>query len=285
MNNQIKINCLGPAGSYGHEAARLAVAKLELTGAELDFQPTNTSILETVLRTIEAGSLGIVPVENSTAGDVVDVMAFLARQPPASPLGIIGEIILPVRHCLLVPPGLNAVAELQGIASHPQAISQCGESIRRWGFTPAQIEPANSTAGAAKLVFEQPEKKMGALASAFAGATYGLKTLEADVQTRSDNATRFFVFGRKRLIAPTGDDKSVIIFQTKNRPGALLCALLPLGLLGVNLTAIHSVAQGGWSYSFYIETNAHAENPRLRLALRAARFFVKNLSILGSFPK
>lgn len=279
----MKIIALGPKGSYGHEAGQIARRKLGL-GEEtpICFVSTNVGILQAAESEAE---FAVIPVENSTYGDVVDVLGYLAKQSASYSLRIIGQVELPVRHCLVVSQDIQSVSELKGITSHPQAIGQCVESIGRWKI--AQIEPTNSTAAAAKFVAEHPEKKIGAITSALAAEEYGLKILERDVQTRSDNTTRFLVFGPKgeAKSEPTGNDKTVIIFQTRNKPGALLCSLLPLGLLGINMTAIHSVSQGGWRYRFYAEVDGHTADFRMRVAFKVMRFFVNDLLVLGSFPK
>ncbi len=276
----MKIFVLGPAGSYGHEAARIAINTLPFQETELIFQPTNNSILPAAER--EPG-IAIVPVENSTYGDVVEVLGYLAKQSPDYPLRIIGQVELPVQHCLLVSPSVNDVSELKGISSHSQAIGQCGESLRRWGIT--NIEAKNSTAAAAKDVAEHPEKKFGALASSFAAEVYGLRILAQKVQTFENNATRFFIFGRAEQSNQTGKHKTVVIFRIPNMHGTLVEALIPFAIRHINITAIHSVSLGNWQYGFYTEIDGHKDKEPLKTALSKMRNNVDMSFVLGSFPR
>ncbi len=275
----MKIIALGPKGSYGHEAAQIARRGMEL-GDEtpICFVSTNVGILQAAESEAE---FAIIPVENSTYGDVVDVLGYLARQSIKYPLRIIGQVELPVRHCLMVRSE-NSIADLEVIMSHPQAIGQCSESIKRWGL---KTEVSTSTAAAAKFVAENPDIKIGAIASELAASEYGLKVLERNVQTFEDNTTRFFVFGRPRRKLPTGNDKTVVIFRIPNQSGALIEALIPFASRNINMASIHSIALGGWSYGFYVEIDGHERDPQVHEALHELVEKTTEQWVLGSFPK
>lgn len=275
-----KLIALGPKGSYGHEAAQIAREGLKLGETELCFVSTNVSILQAA----EAEKcFAVIPVENSSYGDVVDVLGYLAKQSASYSLRIIGQVELPVRHCLLARQEITHTGELEIVMSHPQALGQCSESIKRWGF---KTEVATSTAAAAKFAAEHPELKIGAIASELAAHEYGLKVLERDVQTREDNATRFFILAPVAIpYPPRGEDKTVLIFKVSNKPAALFEALSPFALRNINMTAIHSIALGGWNYGFYAEFDGHAANPQVHEALHELGGKTLERWVLGSFPK
>lgn len=278
--NKMKLYALGPKGSYGHEAALIAMRELALGGETgIRFVDSNVNILPSAES--ETGT-AVIPVENSTYGDVVDVLTYLSQQSNKYPLRIMGQIELPVRHCLLARQEVSSVEDLESVRSHPQALGQCAESITRWG---CKTEPANSTAAAAKFVSQHPEVKIGAIASELAAQEYGLKILERDVQTREDNVTRFFVWGPERSTEPSGSDKTVLIFKTPNAPGALSEAIRPFALQNINITSLHSIALGEWSYAFYLEIDGHAAETRVHQALQELREKTMDRWILGSFRK
>lgn len=277
----MKLYALGPKGSYGHEAALIARQGLKLGDeTEICFATTNIGILQSA----EAEKEGaVIPVENSTYGDVVEVLGYLAKQKRNYPLHIIGQVELPVRHCLLVHPESFGAEGLATVLSHPQAIGQCAKSIKRWS---TKTEVAASTAAAAKFVAEHPELKIGALASELAAREYGLKILEHGVQTLEDNATRFFVLAPIEISwPPTGNDKTVLIFKVPNEPAALFEAISPLAVRDINITSLHSVALGGWSYGFYVEIDGHERNPQMHEALHELGEKTLERWVLGSFPK
>ena len=276
---QKKIIALGPKGSYGHEAALIAKQRLGLGDqTELYFASTNVGILQ--IAESESG-FAVAPVENSTYGDVGDVLGYLARQSASYPLRIIGQVELPVHHCLMARQE-NSVEEIKMVMSHPQAIGQCSESIKRWGF---KTDVATSTSAAAKFVAEHPEMKIAAIASELAASEYGLKIIERNVQTLEDNTTRFLIFCPERKSRSTGNDKTVIIFKLPNVPDALFGAQGSFAGRNINMTAIHSIPLGGWKYSFYIEIDGHVLDPQVKEALIKLKEKTSELWILGSFPK
>ncbi len=69
---------------------------------------------------------GVVPVENSLEGAVIEVSDLLV----GSDLSIIGEVLLPVRQCLLALPG-TGLRDIRTVYSHPQALGQCRGYLTR----------------------------------------------------------------------------------------------------------------------------------------------------------
>ncbi len=176
----MKVAYQGVPGAFSHQAA-LAFAQ----GLEPVAYPTFDAVAEAV----EAGEVerGIVPVENSRAGLVPEVQALLAR----TDLAQLSRNPLPVRMHLLGLPGASLSA-IHTAVSHPMALQQCAESLKRLGLTP---EPAINTAVAAQMLAD-PAKAV--LASEWAAGAYGLEMLARDVQDDPDNTTWFV------LLAPAG---------------------------------------------------------------------------------
>ena len=99
----------GEHGAYGEVASRQLVP----SGAYipcLEFVD--------VFRGVEEGyfDLGVVPVENSLEGAVTQVNDLLTT----TDLKVIGEISVPVKHCLLATQGTD-YREIRVVYSHPQA--------------------------------------------------------------------------------------------------------------------------------------------------------------------
>jgi prephenate dehydratase len=174
----MKVAYQGVPGAFSHQAA-LAFAQ----GYEPVAHPTFAADLEAVEQ--DHAERGIVPVENSRAGPVPDVQALLAttrlRQLSRNPL--------PVRMHLLGLPGAS-VEDIHTAVSHPMALQQCAESLKRLGLAP---EPAINTAVAAKTLVD-PAK--GVLASEWAAGAYGLQMLVRDMHDDPDNTTYFVLLAR-----------------------------------------------------------------------------------------
>ena len=112
-----RIGALGPEGTYSEKAALLWI-KGRPEASIVYFND-----FEGVLEAAAAGRLeaGIVPVENSLEGAVTTVMDLLLRLDVV----IVGEVNVPIRHCLVGQGG-----DVKVILSHPQALAQCRQYLR-----------------------------------------------------------------------------------------------------------------------------------------------------------
>lgn len=222
-------------------------------------------------------SHGMLPVENSLAGTVVPAYDLLVDHD----LRIQAEVILRIEHCLMGPPG-SALPEISRAISHPQALSQCEQTLRRLG-----IEPVThyDTAGAARDLAADPKPGTAAIASALAAETYGLEILAQNIEDLTLNFTRFFVLGSTD--SPREDpSKTSIIFTTRHEPGALYRVLGELARRGINLTKIESRPRRNrpWHYLFYVDFEGHEDNPDVREALMGILKQASFLKVLGSYP-
>lgn len=176
---------------------------------------------------------GIVPVENSIEGSVSEVNDLLA----ASDLKIVGEISLPINHCLLTLPETD-YREIRVVYSHPQALAQCREFLRRHKFEPRSFY---DTAGAAKMLSSLKPGAAAAIASPDCEKFYGLKVLKENIQDEKTNQTRFIVLALEKKIR--GGNKCTIIFALKDEAGALCEMLKVFSDREINLTRIESRPQ------------------------------------------
>jgi chorismate mutase/prephenate dehydratase len=221
-------------------------------------------------------SFGVVPIENSTDGRIVDTITMFAK----SPVRICGEILLPIHHCLL---GRCSRAEIREVYSKPQAISQC----RHWlsqHLPDAKLFEIASTTAAAKLAAEKPN--VAAIASIEAGMHYGLNVIQANIEDNRDNVTRFAVLGNDKP-ERTGNDKTSIMMQIPHRSGALAEALHLFSCNKMNLTWIESFPIPGNTneYVFFIEVEGHQVDQNVATGLEQLSKQTLRLEILGSYPK
>lgn len=175
------VACQGPAGSYGHIAARALYP-----AAKLIPQPDLSGVVRAVAR--GAADFGLVPIENSIVGRVVDGERALADP------RIVGvdAIELPVRHCLLALPGAD-LHRLRSVESHPAALAQCARYIASHGLATWH---ASSTAAAAQAVANDRNFSRAAIAGEHAAELYGLAVLDREIADALDNRTRFIVVAK-----------------------------------------------------------------------------------------
>lgn len=285
----MKIYALGPRGTYGHEAALVALRSIPInpndTEVEVTFCERNEQVLESVA--IEH-CFGIVPIENSSAGLVSEVVKYWMHptQRYTAPY-VIGEVVLPIEHMLLVHEKRMESGVIDGVLSHPQALAQCATALDELGLK--NRLPWSSTAGAAEAVSTNPQfHSMGAIASRFAGELYGLEVLKRNLADSSQNATRF------HLVASHGvpeqayrDHKTALIVWLPDEPGSLLDLLWCVSAKRkVNMSSIHSIPTGAMGeYAFYLEFDAHLENAVGKEIIGKIRAMATRLAVLGSYPQ
>ncbi len=262
------IGLLGPAGTFSEEAARCWSRDADLKYFE--------DILD-VVEAVETGDVdcGIVPLENSLEGSV-NVTLDLIRD---GRLSIVGEVVVKVCHCLL---GLGELSRVRVAASHPQALSQCRNFIKKMGLRKKAV---SSTAQAALLASH--DESVAAIASRTAAGMYSLKVLASDIQDGLENFTRFAVLARWFAL-PSGRDKtSIVVFLEQNRPGALYEILEKFALGGIDLTRIESrpTREGLGEYLFFIDFRGHLAEPEVQQVLGEVKKKAKKLRVLGSYPE
>lgn len=200
----MRIAFQGTAGAYSEEA---------LLKVFPEAKPVGFPTFHQVFEAVEAGEaeLGVVPVENTTAGSINQTYDLLLE----SDLHVVGEIVHRVEHCLLAPKG-TTLKDLHAVKSHPQALAQCDGFLARMRLTPI---PVFDTAGAAKELAEHPEPGLAAIASRRAAELYGLRVLAENIEDYPHNYTRFFVIGHKEPPRGQGPYKTSIVFAVRHRPG------------------------------------------------------------------
>lgn len=277
---------LGPKGTHSHLAAVKFLDEFsDLSKESIVFCQSNAEVLS---RTEEEKGICIVAFENSLGGLVDESIRFWLRQQSNCSVQVIAERYLRVRHNLLMRQGGRA-EDITKIISHPQALSQCSENIKR--ICPeAVISEVNSTAAAAQNVSEDVSGTVAAVAPGFAAMIYGLETVQRHIHDdHLNNMTRFHVVShnsmsdryRKKV---SEVHKTAVIFQVPNIPGSLVNILSPISKKRVNISSIHSIPLGEiGKFAFYCEFDVAQFSPKGKVILDEMRMIDSNLFLIGSF--
>ena len=268
----------GEPGAFGEEAV------IAYFGDGVAPAPMPT--FSAVCAAVESGAAdaGVLPLENSLAGTVGDALDALAN----GSLRVVGELLLPIRHHLLVLPGV-ALEDVERVSSHWQALAQCERFLAGRGW---QVVPAADTAGAARQLAEDADRLASAIASSRAADRYGLEIAVGDIQDSEHNVTRFAVLapsdGAPLTHGALGlrrTRETLITFETGHRPGDLVRVLTVLADAGINLSRIESrpSGEGPWRYRFLVQVGGDEERDPLRAALAAMRQHTRSMRVLGSF--
>lgn len=269
MQNGLKVAYSGVEGAFAHIAAgRIFPESTRI--AYTDFKAAYDSVVN------GESDVAVLPIENSYAGEVGQTIDLIF----AGGLYINGIYELEIHQNLLGIPGASADS-IKKVSSHPQALSQCHDYIERRGL---KTEEADNTALAAKMVAEANDCALGAIASIETAEIYGLKVLEANINTSGENTTRFAVLSKVRANSPSLSS-SILMFTVKHEVGSLANAIGIIGKYGYNMTALRSrpMKKHSWQYYFYIEIDGTTENENGAKMLGELDNVCDLLKVIGTF--
>jgi prephenate dehydratase len=267
---------LGPRGTFSEEAA------IRYADGGDDFLafstiPALTSAVETGL-----AAAAVLPIENSIEGPVGSTLDLLIHE---TPLKMVGEVVVPIRHMLVTAPGSD-LGDITVVSSHPQALGQCRRFLQRC-LPDAEQVAALSTAGAVERVATGGDPTRAAIGPARAAELYGGQVIARDIQDIRGNLTRFIALAPADA-PPTGDDKTSLGLTLKaNVPGALFKVLQPFADERIQMTKLESRPTKGWlgDYVFLIDLEGHQTDAPVQRTITRAREQSAMFKIFGSYPR
>ena len=275
--NPMNVAFQGEIGAFSEEAVWALYGEVEAV-------PLPS--MEAVFEAVASGRVerGVVPIENSLFGSV-HVNYDLLR---AHHVHIVAELKLRVRHHLMAAPG-TTLDDIRRVHSHPQALGQCQTYLRQ-RLPQAEAMPAYDTAGAAKMVAEEGQKDLAAIAAERAAVEYGLVVLATDIESHHQNYTRFLALARDGGVPVDAEGllKTSIVFALReNVPGALFKSLAVFALRDLDLFKVESrplVGSPG-NYLFYLDFEGSIADEPVQRALDHLGEITAQLKVLGSYPQ
>jgi prephenate dehydratase len=287
----MRIGYFGPAGTYTHEAMLASVAQL---GIDSDIEEVALPTIYATVMAVHDGEVerALVPIENSMEGSVNATLDALAHD--TERVEIVGEVVMPIRHCLIARTELPLEA-IEVVVSHPQANAQCARFIRE-SLPQARVVAGSSTADAVQTVAGH-DGPWAALGNRTAAERYGCVVLRDGVEDQEGNETRFVWLARGGDAVEAGAaggataaaaHKTAVVFwgTGTERPGWLVACLSAFAERGLNLTRIESRPRrrGLGSYMFFVDLDGRAGDPHVQAGLRALREHAEVVRVIGSFP-
>jgi prephenate dehydratase len=247
-----------------------------------ELQPQPTESTPAALEAVRTGAahFACVPIENSIEGSVLPTLDSLAT---GSALQIYAELTLDVAFSIVTRPGMGP-GQVHTVAAFPVAAAQ----VRQWlaaHLPDAELIPANSNAAAARDVADG--RADAGVSTALAAQRYGLGTLADGVVDEPNARTRFVLVGCPGPPPPrTGADRTSVVLQIDNSPGALVAAMSEFGIRDIDLTRIESrpTRTGLGSYIFFLDCVGHIEDSAVAEALKALHRRCADVRYLGSWP-
>jgi chorismate mutase / prephenate dehydratase len=271
VEESLSVAYFGPPGTFTHMAARTAFGM----AARYVEAATIPAVFDAVAR--GATSYGVAPIENSTEGGVTHTLdSFLETD-----VMIRGEVVLEVSQCLM--GRRDDLSKIERVYSHPQALAQCREWLAKH-LPRAELVQSLSTSSAAREA--AADEGGAAIASRLAAELNGLVVIREGIQDRKENATRFVVLA-KQDAPPTGDDRTSILFSTRDQRGALRRVLEIFDEERINLSRIESRPRRGerWQYVFFTDLEGHRLDPHVTRALARLQTKCDMVRVLGSYPR
>lgn len=267
---QNRVAYQGVEGAFAHIALRALFPHAEALAC-----PTWDEVFDAVERGDAA--YGVLPFENSHAGDVSAVLDLCYARPA---LWVVQVYDLPICQNLLVLPGAT-LSGLKRVYSHQQAIAQSDTFLKQFGL-PASAMP--NTALAAKFVADSGDPALAAIASRETAALYGLEVLVPNINTDGDNTTRFIVISRER---PAGGNRFSLLFTVDNKPGKLAEVIQQIGQASFNMESIKSrpLPHVPFEYYFYVELVGDPAAHEAAALLEALGRICRTVRLLGVYTK
>ena len=280
----MKVAIQGELGSFSHEAAERMLPRCTVVPCARSAE---------VFDRLAGGSVGaaVIPIENTLAGTVAEhADLMLTRE-----VFIQAEYLLRIVHNVIAMPGVR-LGSLRRVLSHPVALDQCRDFFQR--HPKIEAVPFYDTAGSVKHVIAEKLKDAAGIAGRQAAREYSGSIIQSSVEDDKRNFTRFFLIrklgkasAKKKgsadyhQLIPRGANKTSIVFQVKNVPGALFKSLSVFALRDISLSKIESRPMRGrpWEYVFYVDFLRGDDEPA-RNALRHLGEVAEFVKVLGIYP-
>lgn len=265
-----KVVYLGPEGTFSHFAAMAALGR----AGEFEPKPSIDDVFAAVAA--READLGLVPLENSLQGTVGQSLDLFMRHD----VFVQAEVYCKISHALLSKA--TDLAHVKTVYSHPQPLAQCAGWLRAH-LPKARIIPTESTAAAALRILKTPSA--AAIGHRRLGEMHNLNVLAARIEDLPDNWTRFLIIGPADT-KQENRDKTSILFNLPDKPGALHSVLAKLAGRDINMTKLESRPFRGekWKYVFFADLQCDLSRAEYAKLLDELRACTHSLRILGCYP-
>ena len=261
----------GTEGAYGQAAMQQFFGE--------DVNSFHVRTFRDAMEAIEEGAAdyAVLPIENSTAGPVIEMYDLLDEFENY----IVAETILPIVHTLSGLPGTK-LADIQRVYSKTEALMQTSRFLD--DHSDWQRISVVNTAIAAKKVLKEQDISQAAVCSAYAAKVHGLEVLVDGINNDADNSTRFIVVTNQKVFLKDAS-KISIRFELPHQSGSLYRILSHFIYNDLNMSKIESRPIKGrpWEYCFFVDFEGNLEEAAVKNAIRGLREEAQNLKILGSY--
>lgn len=277
LSKQYQAKILGK-DTVAYQGVEGAFAHIALKNIFPKAKDKNYSTWKEVFEAVEKeeAAYGVLPIENSTTGDVGEVLDLCFTHNC-----YVTQIYdLPINQTLLGVKGAR-LQDIKTVYSHPQGLRQCAKFLEQMKID--TIEYPN-TAMAAKHVAQEQNKTLGAIASQETAQIYDLEVLIPQVNNKENNTTRFIVISKN--ISTTGNRFS-LLFTVDHSAGQLAKVVKKIGELNFNMECIKSrpLPNTPWEYYFYVELVGDVQSENSKNLINSLEEICNKVKKLGVYTK
>jgi len=263
------VACQGSAGANSETAAKQIFGN----DCQPEFLPTFADVFEAV----QCGKVqfGIIPVQNSTAGSVVQAYDLMSEYN----FYICSSTVVEITNCLAVRKG-TTLSQVKDVYSHPQALSQCSHFIGNHNMTAHEY---GNTATAAELVANS-NQPIGAICSESCAQLHGLEILETHISDYVPNYTQFFCISKELLLSEKADRISVVL-KLPHEEGSLYRLLSKFVIGNMNLLKLESrpIRNGSFEVMFYLDFSGNIHDASVSALLSDLSENLEYFKFLGNY--
>jgi chorismate mutase/prephenate dehydratase len=271
LNKSGTVICQGTEGANSEEAA------LKLFGDNCNIRFCDD--FNDVFKAVENGDadFGILPILNSTAGSVTQTYDLMKTHN----FYIAASTNVKIRHCLAVRKGVNP-DDIISVYSHPHALSQCSEFIRKNNYNPVSYI---NTAISAQYVKESNEP-IASICSERCAKLYDLEIIQKNIADSQPNYTKFICITKDFIKEPDADTVSVLI-TIPHKTGSLYRLLTKFFVSGLNLKKIESrpIADGSFDVMFYLDFEGNVDDIKVSSLIMEMQDTIDDFRFLGNFKE
>ncbi|WP_394750761.1 prephenate dehydratase [Spongiimicrobium salis] len=224
-----------------------------------------------------AADEAVMAIENSIAGSIIPNYALVYN----NKLHITGEYYLNIHHNLMVREG-QKIEDIEEVHSHPMALLQCKDFLKNYPHM--KLVEAVDTAEMAKRIQDNGLSGVAAIAPSGAADLYGLEIIASEIQTISNNATRFIILRKQKENTLSDVDKASLRFVLDHKRGSLAAVLNVLSDCDLNLTKIQSlpIIEQPWKYAFFVDVTFKTYNDYAK-AKSLLEIMAEEFMVLGEY--
>ncbi|QCI19429.1 prephenate dehydratase domain-containing protein [Buchnera aphidicola] len=272
-----KISFLGPKGSYSYIASSLFFKeKIK----NIEYFPCSS--FEKLVLSVEDNKSDycILPIRNTCSGPILQNYKLLLT----TNLNIIGEIEIPINHCLLTIKKMF-IQDINTIYSHEEVFKQCSVFLSQ--FPQWKIKFANSTSEAMKIVSMKNNKNCAVIGNEIGVDLYNLYKLKKNLSNNMLNMTRFFILSKKNILPINKENcKTTILFSINEKNNIVNNIISSLKKVNIYIKKIkllnHSL--NNVKSIFHMDIANNFSNEKKLAVLYKLVKITKYLKILGCYP-